>query len=200
MCGAFFKEKPILKSTHRTFISLIPKNPTATDMSDFRQISCVNLMHKLMTKMIADKLSKLSSELISPNQTTFIEGIHISYNTMLAEEMVYGFCRKRTPKRCCLSIDLSNQEGLSYSQVGGHSSHSGSIWLLPPSSTKSFGTLYPLLPSQSQWKALPPHPSKTTKESNREIRSHSSYLIWLWMCLVVSQRERGRERDLGEEI
>lgn len=98
----FFKGRPILKAINHTFITLIPKIPTASDLEDFRPISCVNLISKHLTKILADRLSKVSNELISPNQTTFIQGRNISDNTMLADEMLYGFCRKRTPRRCCI--------------------------------------------------------------------------------------------------
>lgn len=50
-------------------------------------------------------MAKVSKELISPNQTTFIEGRHISDNTQPGDEMLYGFCHKRSCKRCCLNID-----------------------------------------------------------------------------------------------
>lgn len=73
-------------------------------MGNFRSILSVNLMYNLMTKILVDRLAKVSSELISPNQTTLTKGRNISDNTMLAEEMVYGFCRKIAPKRCLMDI------------------------------------------------------------------------------------------------
>lgn len=60
-------------------------------MGDFRPISCVNLIDKLMIKLLADRLGKVSSEPISPNQTTLIEGRLIFDNTTLDDEMVCGF-------------------------------------------------------------------------------------------------------------
>lgn len=73
---------------------------------DLRPISGVNLIYKLIIKILANRIGKVSGELISPNQASFIEGRPISDNTILADEMLYGFGRKRTPKRFCLSIDL----------------------------------------------------------------------------------------------
>lgn len=68
----FFKGKPILKAANHTFITLISKIPTNYKLGDFRPIPCVNLLYKLLTKLLADRLSKVSSEFIFPNQTTFI--------------------------------------------------------------------------------------------------------------------------------
>lgn len=62
-----FKGKPLPKSSNRTFITLIPKTPTAAEMGDFMPITCVNLMYKLMNTILADRLANVSSELISPN-------------------------------------------------------------------------------------------------------------------------------------
>lgn len=75
-------------------------------MGDVRQISCVNLIYKLLTKILADSLAKVNGELISPNQVAFTRGKAISDNTMLADEMECEFCKKRTPRRCCISVDL----------------------------------------------------------------------------------------------
>lgn len=80
----FFKGIPILRSTNHNFITLISKTPTVTEMGDFKPLSRVNI------------ISHVFCELISLNQTAFIQGRHISDNTRLAEEMVYGF----------ISIDL----------------------------------------------------------------------------------------------
>lgn len=64
----FTRGEVILKSAYHIFLTLIPKTPTASKMGDFRSISCVNLIYKLMTKILADRLGTVSSELISPNQ------------------------------------------------------------------------------------------------------------------------------------
>lgn len=88
------------------FTTLIPKINTATDLADIRPISCVNMMYKALTKILTTRMSKVVPELVSPHQTAFIEGRHISDNTILADEMVHGYGRIRTPNRCCLNIDL----------------------------------------------------------------------------------------------
>lgn len=51
-------------------------------------------------------MNEVANLLVSPNQTAFMKGRVISDNTLLADEMLQGFGRKRTPKRCRLSVDL----------------------------------------------------------------------------------------------
>lgn len=75
-------------------------------MADFRPISFVNMIYKLLSKLVADRMSKITPKLISSHQTTFIQGKVISDNTILVDEMVHRFGRIRTPKRFFLSIDL----------------------------------------------------------------------------------------------
>lgn len=48
-------------------------------------------------------IGKVSSQLVSPIQTAFIHGKLISDNTILADEMLYGFGRKRSPKGAALA-------------------------------------------------------------------------------------------------
>lgn len=75
-------------------------------------------MYKLMTKFLADRHSMISGELVSHNQYTFIKGRHISDSTMLAEEMLYDFCRKITPKRCYLEDQVNPIKGYRPSKLG----------------------------------------------------------------------------------
>lgn len=52
-----------------------------------------------MTKNLADKINKVSCELISLKKTAFIEDRLSSDNS---NKMVYGFGRTKKPKRCLI--------------------------------------------------------------------------------------------------
>lgn len=41
-----------------------------------------------------------------PNKTAFMKRRVISDNALLADEMLHGYSRARTPRRCMLSVDL----------------------------------------------------------------------------------------------
>jgi len=49
---------------------------------------------------------EIADLIVSPNQTVFMKGKVISDNTLLVDEMLHGFGRIRTPRRCMLSVDL----------------------------------------------------------------------------------------------
>lgn len=94
------------RASNHIFITLIPKTPNTSKISEFRTIARVDMIYKLQTKIVTTKLGHVSDELVSPKQTTIIGGRVISGNTLLANEMIHEFGRKRTHKRCCVSIDL----------------------------------------------------------------------------------------------
>lgn len=76
--------------------------------TDFRPIGLCNTAYKLLTKVIANRIKNVLSELIHPTQTSFVPGRNIQENVIIAKEMAFFF-KKSSPKRniMALKIDLS---------------------------------------------------------------------------------------------
>lgn len=55
-----------------TFIALIPKKSNPEFAHDFKSISLCNVLYKLVSKVISNKLKPLMSSIISSNQSAFI--------------------------------------------------------------------------------------------------------------------------------
>jgi hypothetical protein len=55
----FRLEVSLKKSLNATFIALIPKKPRVVDVKDFRPISLVSGVYKIITKVLANKLKGL---------------------------------------------------------------------------------------------------------------------------------------------
>jgi hypothetical protein len=70
------------------YITLIPKMDGAENVKDFRPISLVHGFGKLVTKILASRLSKWLHEMISPNQSAFIKVRFIQDNFMLVEQTI----------------------------------------------------------------------------------------------------------------
>lgn len=102
MSENFFQGKPLLQAANHTWITLVPKKPTAFELVDFRLVSYVNLIYKILSEILANRMNEIANLLVFPNQTTFIRDRVITDNTLLAEEMLLGFGRVRTPKRWML--------------------------------------------------------------------------------------------------
>lgn len=79
---------------HVTRVTMIPKVATPTEMKECKHISC-NVLHKIQSKILADKLKKVISDLVSKKRSTFIKGRTISDNIFLMHEMVRNCHKKR---------------------------------------------------------------------------------------------------------
>ncbi|XP_050220254.1 uncharacterized protein LOC126670541 [Mercurialis annua] len=101
-----FTSGKILKQINATAISVIPKTNHAVSLNYFRHVACCNVLYKIISKVITNKLSPLLDKIISPNQSAFVPNRSIAYNIMLAHELVKNYhCSKGYP-RCLLKIDL----------------------------------------------------------------------------------------------
>lgn len=96
-----------------TYIIAMTMIPTAEELqelqslSDFRPISCLNTLYKVIARLLARRIKPILPELIVPNQTSFIKGRLIVENTVLAGELVNGYHRKTGPKRITIKVDIA---------------------------------------------------------------------------------------------
>lgn len=102
----FFTHGKLLKEWNHTAIALIPKCANAKLVTDYRPISCCNVPYKIITKIIASRLAVVLPDIIDHAQSAFIEGRSMSDNIFLAQELIRGYCRKRTGMRCMIMVDL----------------------------------------------------------------------------------------------
>ena len=65
------------KSLNATFLVLIPKKVGSRDVRDYRPISLVNGMYKILSKVLANRLSSVVEKLISKPQNAFVKGRQI---------------------------------------------------------------------------------------------------------------------------
>ena len=88
---SFFSSSKLLGELNATTITLVPKVPNPSTMSEFRLISCCNIIYKCITKLLANHLKACLDILMSLTQIVFIPGRSISENVLLAQELVMKF-------------------------------------------------------------------------------------------------------------
>ncbi|KAK4383827.1 hypothetical protein Sango_3115800 [Sesamum angolense] len=101
----FFTTGRLLKQVNTTILALIPKVRVPSLVSDFRPISCCNVLYKVITKIV-QHLRLVLDKIISPSQNAFVPGRSIGDNILLAQEMFSGYNRQGLPMRCALKVDL----------------------------------------------------------------------------------------------
>ena len=87
-------------------VVLIPKVEVATETKDFRPISLIHSFAKLVTKVLATRLSSYIDKLIADSQSAFIKGRCIQDNFVYVRGLVRHYHRTRTPI-CLIKLDIS---------------------------------------------------------------------------------------------
>eukprot|EP00253_Pinus_taeda_P021359 PITA_21359 len=96
----------ILKSINSTFLALIPKEENAQTPEKFKPIALCNVIYKIISKVIANRLKPILPNLISEEQSGYVEGRQILDNILLAQEMVHTL-QIRKKAGMLMQLDLS---------------------------------------------------------------------------------------------
>ena len=84
----FHRNERLAKGINSTFIALIPKVDNPHRLNDFRPISLVGSMYKILAKVLANRLRSVIGLVISDAQSTFIKGRQILDGILVANEIV----------------------------------------------------------------------------------------------------------------
>ncbi|GAU43105.1 hypothetical protein TSUD_373000 [Trifolium subterraneum] len=84
----FHRNGKLAKGINSTFITLIPKVDSPHSLNDFRPISLVGSLYKILAKVLANRLRMVVGRVIFESQTAFVKDRQILDGILIANEAV----------------------------------------------------------------------------------------------------------------
>ncbi|KAK2433359.1 hypothetical protein QL285_018637 [Trifolium repens] len=84
----FHRNGKLTKGLNSTFIALIPKIESPQRLNDFRPISLVGSLYKILAKVLANRLRLVVGSVVSEAQTAFVKSRQILDGVLIANEVV----------------------------------------------------------------------------------------------------------------
>ena len=101
----FLNTASLPANLNHTFITLIPKVKNPEFVSEFRSISLCNVLYKIFSKVLANRLKKILPNIIIENQSAFTKSRLISDNILVAFESLHSM-QRHTGKDDYMAIKL----------------------------------------------------------------------------------------------
>ncbi|GKB97733.1 putative RNA-directed DNA polymerase, eukaryota, reverse transcriptase zinc-binding domain protein [Tanacetum coccineum] len=101
----FFTNADIPKGCNSSFISLIPKVPDANLVNDFRPISLIGSVYKIIAKVLTNRLVEVLGDLVHEVQSAFISERQILDGPFILNE-VLQWCKRKKKQSLIFKVDF----------------------------------------------------------------------------------------------
>nr|GFA85682.1 RNA-directed DNA polymerase, eukaryota [Tanacetum cinerariifolium] len=102
----FFETGLFAEGCNSSFIALIPKVADARLVNDFRPISLIGCIHKVVTKILANRLSLVIVDLVLDTQSAFIANRHILDGPFNLNEILH-WCKRKNKQAMFFKVDFA---------------------------------------------------------------------------------------------
>ena len=103
----FFASCFLPATINATILTLVPKFPGASKITDFRPIACLNTVYKVLSRLLVRRLKPTLPSLILSSQTAFIKDKLLVENTILAGELINGYHKNKGSKKITIKVDIA---------------------------------------------------------------------------------------------
>lgn len=103
---SIFRFGSLPKGVNSTILALVPKKTDSLVMRDFRPIACCNVLYKVVSKIVANRLKEILPRLVLENQSAFIKGRLLMENVLLASELVKDYHKDVVSPRGVMKTDI----------------------------------------------------------------------------------------------
>ncbi|GKF19672.1 RNA-directed DNA polymerase, eukaryota, partial [Tanacetum coccineum] len=102
----FFDHAAFPIGCNSSFIALIPKSLDPKSVGDFRPISLIGCVYKVVTKILQSRLSLVISDLISDVQTAFLPNRQILDGPFIINELL-SYCKHKKKSAMVFKVDFA---------------------------------------------------------------------------------------------
>ena len=105
MFDQFHANGVLPKSMLAYFVALIPKVSSPLELKDYRPISLLGCLYKLLAKVLARRLAGVLNSIISPTQSAFLKGRNLVDGVLVVNELV-DYARKMKKECLIFKVDF----------------------------------------------------------------------------------------------
>ncbi|GJS58103.1 RNA-directed DNA polymerase, eukaryota [Tanacetum coccineum] len=102
----FFINGVFANGCNASFITLIPKVADAKLVSDFRPISLIGSIYKVVTKIMANRLAMVISDIVSDTQSAFVSDRQILDGPFIINEILQ-WCKRKNKQALFFKVDFA---------------------------------------------------------------------------------------------
>ncbi|GLT33525.1 hypothetical protein SLA2020_081070 [Shorea laevis] len=93
----FHQNSKLVRGLNSSFLALIPKKLSPKELTDFRPISLLRCVYKLLAKVLANRLKMVMSAIISETQSAFVGGRQLVGSVLTLNEVVDEVQNRKKP-------------------------------------------------------------------------------------------------------